>query len=107
MASKILAPIFLLVCFAILLRPYLNEKISNNIHNLIIKLTTIENLIDVAVGFHNQNLIHLETQGICGLFVFFYLAFQIIQLGNLDIFFNICSNNRLLTFLRDSILFIK
>ena len=110
--KKYWLPFFLLVCFAILLRPYLNEKISNNNHNLIITLTTVENWLDEGAGFHNYNLIHswgnLGDKGIHYYprvmnengrnyfvsyppfsFILFYAIVKVVQPNNLVVFFKV------------------
>ena len=103
---------FLLVCFAIYIRPYLHDKISNNNHNLIITLTTVENWLAEGADFHNYNLIHSWGKpGDKGIhyyprvmnqngrnyfvsyppfsFLLFYTVVRLIQPDNLVVFFKV------------------
>lgn len=103
---------FLLVCFAIYIRPYIHNKISNNNHNLIITLTTVENWLAEGADFHNYNLIHSWGKpGDKGIhyyprvmnqngrnyfvsyppfsFLLFYTVVRLIQPDNLVIFFKV------------------
>lgn len=56
--NKYWLPIVLVIAFSIFIRPYINSKISNNNHNLIITLTAVENWLEEGIDKHGFNLIH-------------------------------------------------